>query len=295
MIRKRKSNIDQGNFITRSRKSSGSEIILTRSEKKKDNRGRKKKFKVSDPEESTMDRIYNKDLAHPMFDKDRELELLALELGDDGLAGSIDSWQWKEETLTLLEYNFVHEYIIRGGDLKATCNALDMSISRGYSFLRKEKIRREISLNVEYRAARINTTQDKVISEIAKIAFANAKDFYDDTGKLKDISDLPKDLVAAIKKVTQKEFTSGKTGNTTVQTVFELESKAKALDSLVNLLGMKQTKISIDQNVKTEQEININLDGLSIEELKLLAKVSDSKKFLEAREVIDCQALPSAD
>lgn len=99
-------------------------------------------------------------------------------------------------------------------------------------------------------AARTEVTIEKVIREVARIAFAQATDFasWDGTSlTLTPSSKLTEDAVAAIAGVTYKTFK----GETTVE--FRLHSKDAALDKLMRRLGLYKDsmllkgKVSIDQ------------------------------------------------
>lgn len=106
--------------------------------------------------------------------------------------------------LTPKQKMFCKEYLI---DLNATRAA----IRAGYSEKTARKIANEnltkpdiqeyIQAQMNKRAAKIEITADKVLQEIAKMAFANVQDLYDEHGILKPISELPRDVAAAVQSV----------------------------------------------------------------------------------------------
>jgi len=106
--------------------------------------------------------------------------------------------------LTRKQQMFVKEYLV---DLNAT----QAAIRAGYSAktanriasenLAKPVIAEAIQSAMKERSARIEITADGVLQELAKLAFVNIQDFYDEAGSLKEISALPRDVAAALSSV----------------------------------------------------------------------------------------------
>jgi len=61
----------------------------------------------------------------------------------------------------------------------------------------------------------------------------------------------------------------------------------QALELLMKYMGMLDQRIQLDANINTSHDVNIRLEELSIEELKVLGKVS-GVRYQEEQEVIDC-------
>jgi len=106
---------------------------------------------------------------------------------------------------------FADEYIkdlhitnaaIRAGYSKKTAHV------QGHELLKKPKIQAYIQERMNKRAERTEITQDKVLNEIAKMAFVNAKSLFDDNGHLKKINELPDDITAAISGIDVGEVRS---------------------------------------------------------------------------------------
>lgn len=82
--------------------------------------------------------------------------------------------------LTPKQKLFVAEYLV---DLNATAAALRAGYSQktaaqvGYQLLQKSTVQEAIQQAMDDRAKRTTVTQDRVVSELAKIAFANGADF----------------------------------------------------------------------------------------------------------------------
>lgn len=106
--------------------------------------------------------------------------------------------------LTNKQQMFVREYLV---DLNATQAAIRAGYSAktatwiGPQLLWKTHVAQAIQAEMDKRAAKIDVTAEKVIAELAKMAFANLQDFYDKDGSLKDIHSLPRDVAAALSQV----------------------------------------------------------------------------------------------
>lgn len=106
--------------------------------------------------------------------------------------------------LTPKQQMFCKEYLI---DLNATRSAIRAGYSEktasriGPELLGKTWISSAIQAQMDKRAAKIEITAEKVLQEIAKMAFANVQDLYDEHGILKPISELPRDVAAAVQSV----------------------------------------------------------------------------------------------
>lgn len=106
--------------------------------------------------------------------------------------------------LTNKQKMFVKEYMV---DLNATQAAIRAGYSAktatwiGPQLIGKTHVAQAIQAEMDKRAAKIDVTAEKVIAELAKMAFANLQDFYDKNGSLKDIHSLPRDVAAALSQV----------------------------------------------------------------------------------------------
>lgn len=106
--------------------------------------------------------------------------------------------------LTPKQEMFVREYLI---DLNATQAAIRSGYSAktagwiGPQLLAKTHIAAAIQSQMDKRAAKIEITAERVLQEIAKMAFANMQDLYDERGILKPISELPREVAAAVQSV----------------------------------------------------------------------------------------------
>lgn len=107
----------------------------------------------------------------------------------------------KGDKLSQKQELFVREYLI---DLNATQAAIRAGYSKktadriGPQLIGKTCVAQAIQAQMDKRAAKIEITAEKVLQEIAKLAFSNLQDFYNVDGTLKEIPTLPRDVAACL-------------------------------------------------------------------------------------------------
>ena len=142
--------------------------------------------------------------------------------------------------LTSKQSRFVAEYLI---DL----NGKQAAIRAGYSaktaevqasqLLRIAKIQVALSAAIRARSWNTEVTADRVVAELAKIGFANMRDYWPKEGETVDLHRLHQDLTAAVPEITIDE-TVDPLGVVYRHTRLKLHDKKGALDSLAQYLGM---------------------------------------------------------
>ncbi len=153
---------------------------------------------------------------------------------------------------------FAEEYMV---DMIATQAALRAGYSpktayaQGSALLKHPEVSKYIEELKVKRAKRTEVSADRVLLEYARVAYANAKDFYDDDGDLKPIGDLSDDDAACITDVTVTQRFEGDDVNPVrIQTKkVKRASKTKALDALGKHLGLFEK-----DNAQRQQPIIIN-------------------------------------
>ena len=150
--------------------------------------------------------------------------------------------------MTEKQKRFVEEYLI---DLNATQAAIragykvDNACAMGAENLRKPQIVDAIEKALAERSKRTGINQDRVIQELAKIAFVKITDVVNE-----DCEILPganeADL-AAIEAVKVKTIPT-KSGEVGVEREVRLSSKLKALELLGKHLGMWNDKLDVNLN-----------------------------------------------
>lgn len=137
---------------------------------------------------------------------------------------------------------FCDEYLI---DLNATQAAIRAGYSPetagaiGNENLKKPEIRAHIDRAMAERSRRTGVNADRVVQELAKIAFVNASDVIDpETATIKEDA-LPEDT-AAIQSVKVKTF-----GEDGLEREIRMADKLKALELLGKHIGMFRERISV--------------------------------------------------
>lgn len=168
--------------------------------------------------------------------------------------------------LTNKQKRFVEEYLI---DLNATQAAIRAGYSPntakdiGCENLAKPNIRACIDKEIAERSKRTGINQDRVIRELARLAFVNANDVIDmEEATLKDGA--TEDDTAAIASVKVKTIPT-KEGEG-IEREIKLTDKLKALELLGKHLGMFKDKVEIDATVKSTAKLDSILNQLGDEE-----------------------------
>jgi phage terminase small subunit len=110
---------------------------------------------------------------------------------------------------------FVEEYLV---DLNATQAALRAGYSAqaamaiGYENLRKPQIHAAIADAQRARSLRTSITADRVLVEIARLAFADITKLYDHQGRLRPIQDWDPDTRVAVLGIESHELFAGPQG-----------------------------------------------------------------------------------
>ena len=150
--------------------------------------------------------------------------------------------------LTDKQKRFVEEYLI---DLNATQAAIRAGYSInnadkiGSELLGKTRVSEAISKAMAERSRRTGISQDRVVNELAKIAFVNMLDVVDEEGRIR--STASQDDLACIESIKHKE-SSSINGDSTEREV-KIASKLKALELLGKHLGMWNDKLDVNMNV----------------------------------------------
>lgn len=147
--------------------------------------------------------------------------------------------------LTNKQRRFVDEYL---KDLNATQAAIRAGYSEktagqiGERLLKKVEIQQAISERMKEREQRTGITQDRVLSELAKIAFGDKRSLMEwgPSGvKLKDSNTLSDDQAAQVSEVSESVTNAG--GTLKLKT----HDKVKALELLGRHLGMFKDQVEV--------------------------------------------------
>ena len=186
--------------------------------------------------------------------------------------------------LTLKQERFCQAYVTNGGNASAAyrssydCNgSSEPTVNVNASKLLDST---KIALRVEelFKATTLEAgvTETTVVSELAAIAFSDLRDTvsWNNHGvTLKDSETLTKDQVATVKSVKE-----GKEG-----IAITFHDKQRALELLGKHIGMWPTKAEVDVNVSH----SLSLEGLTVEEKRVLAQAARERLRLEAGEAVE--------
>lgn len=193
--------------------------------------------------------------------------------------------------LTVKQRIFCNEYLVDFNATRAykvaypSCTKDETARVNGSKLLTNTNIKEFIDKRIKDREKRIEVTQDMIIDELARIAFANGSDFakvvqksymkpvYDDDGNkigeeeafYKDVDILETDRLAEDKKKAISCIRNTKHG-------ISVEScdKVKALELLGKHLGIWTDKVEL-KNTNDK----VDLTGLTTEEIQELLKESE--------------------
>ena len=151
--------------------------------------------------------------------------------------------------LTEKQKRFVEEYLI---DLNATQAAIRAGYStkyadrEGHKLVENSRVSEAIKKALAERSRRTGINQDRVIQELAKIAFVNITNVVNDDCEI--LPDADKADLAAIESVKVKTIPT-KDGEVGVEREVKLSSKLKALEMLGKHLGMWNDKLDVNMNI----------------------------------------------
>ena len=152
--------------------------------------------------------------------------------------------------LTPKQAAFVNEYLV---DLNATQAAIRAGYSEksadniGSELLGKTGVAAAIQKALDKRAARTEVTADRVLAELARIAFSDLRDVATwgaDTLALIDSSELTEDAARSLREVVAT--TSQTEHGTTNRLHVKQHDKMKALELLGKHLGMFREKLDVN-------------------------------------------------
>lgn len=166
--------------------------------------------------------------------------------------------------MTKKQKRFIEEYLV---DLNATQAAIragyspDTAKEIGCENLTKPNIRAQIDKAMAERSKRTGVSADRVVMELAKIAFVNASDVINaDDATLKD--DAAPEDTAAIQSVKVKTF-----GEDGIEREIKMADKIKALELLGKHMGMFQNNLNVTLETSEKlDDIMSQIGGEGLEE-----------------------------
>lgn len=170
----------------------------------------------------------------------------------------------KKDKLNKKQKLFAKEYLV---DLNASAAAERAGYSKktagaiGHKLLKITQIQSAISGAMIDREKNTGVTADRIVLELAKVAFADIKHYVvvDEGGgiKIKLFSDMPDGASGAIKAIKEnraiKEDADGNQVTVYDKTTYEMHDKMKALELLGRHLGMFKDKVEHSGTVNLAQ------------------------------------------
>jgi len=113
--------------------------------------------------------------------------------------------------LTPKQQAFVERYLLYGNGTRAYREAFpDAGYERARTgaaaLLRDGRISSQIRERTQAVAKKLAPTQERVMQEMAAIAFSDIRDYFDENGAMRKITDLPGHSAAALKKAKTREI-----------------------------------------------------------------------------------------
>ncbi|MBV7408755.1 terminase small subunit [Maritimibacter sp. DP1N21-5] len=150
--------------------------------------------------------------------------------------------------LTEKQARFVDEYLIDLDGKNAAVRAgyaEKHAASQASAMLKQPHIIKHLNARRAARNERVEVSQDRVLMEIARVAFANYRQFIriaNDGLPYFDFSTIGEDaeIMAAVAEITVEEFTLGRGDDAreAIRTKVKLHDKLSALDKLMRHLGL---------------------------------------------------------
>lgn len=169
--------------------------------------------------------------------------------------------------LNLMQEKFAREYIKDGNGTAAAKRAGYSDKSAGQQaceLLKLPKIQKLIDRLLAQARRRMEIDADKVLGEMADVAFANMADYIRISGNGEpqlDLSDTTRQQQNAIESFEVREVDGEKTSSRSVK--FKLHSKLTALDQLAKHLKLYQEQIDVTTNGESiKQDTGEVIDGL---------------------------------
>jgi phage terminase small subunit len=140
------------------------------------------------------------------------------------------------------------------------CKTDDSARKAGSRLLTYVDITTYIQKQKEKLQNKMEISQERVLKEIARIAFGDVRKLYNENGGLKNIQDLDDDTAAILTGIETTEEFEGY-GQDREQIGWtkkvKMADKTKALDMLGKYFGMFKEKVEVEQEKPFEVNINI--------------------------------------
>jgi phage terminase small subunit len=142
------------------------------------------------------------------------------------------------ETLTLQQKRFCDEYLVSFNAYRAAMLAgYSENTARKAELLHLPKIQDYLKAAMNKTADRLQITHDMILRELAKVAFSNMGNYYDNNGVLKPMNELTDDEKAAINQYQVLDAVDGDGQRIGELSKIKLHNKMSALDKIARHLN----------------------------------------------------------
>jgi hypothetical protein len=157
--------------------------------------------------------------------------------------------------LTHQQQRFCDLYLTHYNAFKAAVEAgYSENTSRKGALLHVPKIQWYLKEKMADRSHRLEITHDMILRELAKVAFANMGNYYDEYACLKRIKDLTVDEKAAIAYYDFVEIQDGEGYRVGTQSRIKLHNKMSALDKIARHLGFYGVAARNQDGLKSKEQ-----------------------------------------
>jgi len=179
--------------------------------------------------------------------------------------------------LTPAEEMFVYEYLL-DFDAKRAALACGFTVHMASRLLKKQRVMELVDEECAARRDRLRVSADRVTEEFAKVAYANARDYWPKAGERLDIHRLDADRTAAIEEINIFEALGHDGKPKSRETKLRLHDKIAALNSLAKSVGMMTERHIHELSIETK------VANMTPQERQQLARdlLIEAQKYLPA-------------
>lgn len=158
-------------------------------------------------------------------------------------------------SLNKKQAKFALEYVV---DFNATAAAKRAGYSektayaQGHALLKKAEIQQKIQENIQKISDSTQITAEKVLNEVAKLAFYNPQDFFNPDGSLKQITELTPEQASCIAGMEIIDIPKKVAKIKKVK----LTSRDAALDKLMRYLSLYRDKVEHSGEVTAKHDLS---------------------------------------
>jgi phage terminase small subunit len=181
----------------------------------------------------------------------------------------------EEHNLSHQQQRFCDEYLVHFNAFKAAVNAgYSENTARKGELLHLPKVQYYLQDAMRKTQSRLQITHDMILSELAKIAFSNMGNYYDEYAVLKPMNQLTNDEKAAISQYQIMDAMDDHGQRIGELSKIKLHNKMSALDKIARHLGFYGT---VEKKVEVAPAVAVGLDEKKSVETGALSQESESE------------------